>query len=489
MKKIFFYLSIAFCLTAAAACSDYLDEESKGDVDETVLTTQDGLDAALTGAYRGLNAPWSYGICNGTYQQLCSGGDDIYCPTTDANGTQLDRCAVTDANGSFGSTWNGLYKVVMGANKVINNYENCSGTKEVINQIAGEAYFLRAYAYFILVRLWGEIPLVTDSGYTKEAASVSAASESDVYDVIEKDITMAVSLLGDSRRNGEIGRPNKIVAKALQAEIYLTEAGWPLKKSGYYAKAASAAKEVLDGSAAAGLSLVDDCSKLFINREEDDNITTEDLFVIPASTSDYVVFYGAWSEPGEIGGWNIVFAEVGFMENFPEGPRKDATFYTVTSDGKSWETWQYKHPSILKLMKYPQGGRNNVSNCNSILPAHMLRLSQTALTYAEAKARSDGPDAAAYEWLNKIRTRAGLPTYSNLSTQDFIDNTVQERAWELAGECVRWYDLLRLELVPDSFTHKNSTYDPSNLHSSSDSRYTFPLPSSETLLNPSLLSK
>ncbi|MCI2082952.1 MAG: RagB/SusD family nutrient uptake outer membrane protein [Bacteroidales bacterium] len=487
MKKILLHVTALICVvTILSACSDFLKEESRGQVNESVLSTQEGLESALTGAYRGLNSPWSYGICNGTYQQLCSGGDDIYCPTTDANGTQLDRCGVTDSNGSFGSTWNGLYKVVLGANKVINNYENCSGDAATIGVMAGEAYFLRAYAYFILVRLWGEIPLVTTSGYTEEGITMSTASEADVYTLIEDDINKAVEMLGDSRRNGEIGRPDKIVAKALMAEIYLTEAGWPLKKDGYYAKAAAAAKEVLDGSAAQGLSLVKNCSDLYINMEEKDNITTEDLFVIPASTTDYVVFYGAWSEPGEIGGWNILFSEVGFYQNFPDGPRKDATFYTVTDTGLSWENWADKHPSIRKLMKYPQGGKNNVSNCSSVLPAHMLRLSQTALTYAEAKARSDGPDAMAYLWLNKIRTRAGLTEYSGLSTQDFIDKVVQERAWELAGECVRWYDLLRLEMVPESFENKNSEYDPSNLHSSTDSRYTFPLPASETLLNPNL---
>lgn len=478
--------AILFGIFIIPACSDFLDEESKGKVDENLLTTQEGLEAALTGAYRGLNQPWGFGICNGTYQQLCSGADDMYCPTTDANGTQLDRCNPTNSNGSFSSTWSGLYKTALGANRVINNYQNCSGDASTIKVIAGEAYFLRAFAYYTLVRLWGDIPLVTASGYNSDDASIGLSSEADIYDLIESDITTAVSLLGDSRRNNEVGRPNKLVAKALMAEIYLTEAGWPLKKDGYYAKAASVAKEVLDESSGAGFSLEGNYSSLFKNREEDNNITSEDLFVIPASTTDYVVFYGAWCEPSEIGGWNVIFAEVGFMNKFPEGPRKDATFYTVTDKGVSWQNWQHKHPCILKLMKYPQGGQNNVANCSSVLPAHILRLSQTALTYAEAKARSDGPDAEAYSWLNKIRDRAGLPEYSGLSTSDFINDVVQERAWEFAGECVRWYDLLRLEMVPESFEGKDPEYDPSNLHSQSDNRYTFPIPSSEILLNPNL---
>ena len=138
-------------------------------------------------------------------------------------------------------------------------------------------------------------------------------------------------------------------------------------------------------------------------------------------------------------------------------------------------------------MKYPQGGKNNVANCNSVLPAHMLRLSQTALTYAEAEARTKAPSQEAYYWLNRIRTRAGLSEYSGLSQQEFIDAVVNERAWELAGEGVRWFDLLRLELVEKSFENKNNEYDPTMLRKSD--RYTFPLPASETLLNPNLNPK
>lgn len=489
MKKIISYFATGLSVILLAGCSNFLEEKTDGKVFDNVLSSQEGLESALTGAYNGLNSPWSHGICNGTYQQLCSGGDDMYCPTSDANGTQLDRCNVTDSNGSVGSTWNGLYKTIIGANNVINNYENCSGSAETIKQIAGEAYFLRAYAYFILVRLWGEIPINTSSSYNEADAAMSSSSEAEVYELIESDIDKAVELLGDTRRNSEMSRPCKIVAKALRAEIYLTEAGWPLKKDGYYQKAADEAKDVLTSSAALGYELEENFADLFINKEEENCITSEDLFLITASSNNYVVYYGAWCEPSEIGGWDIVFAEVGFMERFPEGVRKDYTFYTdyTDSDGNTvnWKNWKQKHPSLLKLMKRPQGGKNSVSNCNSVLPVHLLRLSQTALTYAEAIARASAPDATAYEWLNKIRKRAGLSEYSGLSTQEFIDACVDERAWEFAGECLRWFDLLRLELVDDSFTHKNKDYDPTNLHTSGE-RYTFPLPASETLINPNL---
>ncbi len=486
MSKIFPFIAAVICSAAlSSGCSGFLTEETDGKVFDNVLSSQKGLESALTGAYKGLNVPWSIGICNGTFQQFMAGADDIYCPTSDTNGNQFDICGVTDSNGSFASTWNGLYKVIIGANNVIDNYESCSGDAATIKVMAGEAYFLRAYAYFMLVRLWGEIPLILSTSYDPEETSMQSSSEADIYVQIEKDIDNAVLMLEDERRNGEAGRPSRIVARALRAEIYLTEAGWPLKKEGYYAKAAEEAKAVLDESASRGFILEENFTDLFINDDSKDCITSEDLFIIPASTTDNIVFYGAWSEPSEIGGWDIVFAEVGFMNNFPDGIRKDNTFYTEYTDdsGKtvSWENWKMRHPGILKLMKYPQSGVKGSSS--STIPAHLLRLSQTALTYAEAKARADGPDDAAYEWINKIRTRAGLGTLSGLTTEDFITACVNERAWELAGENVRWFDLLRLEMVDDTNASKDPQYDQTV---QVKERYTFPLPASETLLNPNL---
>lgn len=483
MKNIFKNIAMVACGAILASSCNFLDEESRGQVFDSYLTTQNGLEGALTGAYRGLNSPWSVGLCNGTYHQLTAGADDMYLPTTDASGTEIDRCGVTNGNGSVGSTWNGLYKVILNANKVIVNYEKCSGDKETIGVIAGEAFFLRAYANFILCQLWGEIPLILSSTYTAEEATMEPSSPAETYAQIESDLEMAISLLKDERRNGEIGRPNKLVAKALRAEVYLVEAGYPLKKEGYYKKAADQAKEVLDQSAAQGLLLEDDYANLFRNIDKGDNITTEDLFVIPASVSDFCVFYGWWSEPGEIGGWNILFAEVQFYRDFPEGRRKDYTFYTETSDGRSWEQWEKKHPSYLKLMMLPQNG---YSSCSASIPTHLLRLSQTALTYAEAVARSGSATGDAYTWVNRIRTRAGLPNYSGLSNSEFIKAVVDERKWEFAGENVRWYDILRLELEDEVFAHKDPAYDPGSLHPAGDKDYTFPIPATETLVNPNL---
>ncbi len=67
------------------------------------------------------------------------------------------------------------------------------------------------------------------------------------------------------------------MARALRAEVYLVQAGWPLKKDGYYAKAADEAKAVLDGAASANFELENDFKDLFRNIDKGDNITKENL--------------------------------------------------------------------------------------------------------------------------------------------------------------------------------------------------------------------
>ena len=115
----------------------------------------------------------------------------------------------------------------------------------------------------------------------------------------------------------------------------------------------------------------------------------------------------------------------------------------------------------------------------------MMRYAHVLTIYAEAKARSGGPDELAYTCLNDIRVRAGLTALSGLTAADFAAAVVQERAWEFAGERTRWFDLVRLEMVEEA----NANRDPAeNIIPDAITKadYTFPLPISDVLVNPNL---
>jgi hypothetical protein len=492
MKNNIIYQGLAILIAASmtSSCSDFLDENTRGKVFDNVLATQNGLESALVGAYRGWANCWSYGFTNGWATEMTLGGDDLTCPPGTGNTQEFDRYFVHDTNSSSPTVYYGCYKAIQGANNVLEHADACKGDTAIISEIKGEAYFIRAASYFWLVRCHGAVPLITTAEFSESAIETDKASVSDIYAQIEGDLGKAINLLGNSRRNGEEGRPNKGAAKAVLAEVYLQEAGWPLKKDGYYAKAADMAKDVIMNRSKYGFDFEDSYDVLYENDETKTGYNKEDIFMIPCNKSagnTINAMYGYWAYPGELGGWDVVFSELTFFNEFPEGPRKTATFaYSVTTkNGKviPWQQLKYARPYYKKLMKSDKAP--NYYNYASQIPMRMLRFSQTALTYAEAKARSGGPDDLAYEMLNTIRKRASLPTYSNLSASDFADKCVQERAWELCGERVRWFDMVRLELV-ESVIAKKDSKDNQPLHAVTKADYTFPIPQHDALLNAKL---
>ena len=84
--------------------------------------------------------------------------------------------------------------------------------------------------------------------------------------------------------------------------------------------------------------------------------------------------------------------------------------------------------------------------------------------------------------LLRYRLRAGLTPLSGLSNDDFINSVVNERAWEFAGEYLRWFDIVRLQLLPQI----NAARDPSENAVIGPVKYTLPIPAHDALLNPNL---
>ena len=490
MKKILIYVMLVCVILVQTACSDFLEEETRGKVFDNVLVTENGLESALVGAYKGWSTCWSYGFSNGWATQMTLGGDDLTCPPGLGNDLEEYDCyAVKNTNTTTPMVYQGCYKAIQGANNVIVNADICTASKDVVDKIKGEAYFIRATSYFWLVRSFGAVPLITDAVFTEELLSVEPSPVKDIYTLIESDLNNAINLLDDTRRNGELGRPNKGVALGMLAEVYLAEAGWPLKETTKYALAASTAKQVLDGRIGYGFDFENSYDVLYWNNDADTG-NKEDMFTIPCNLNagaNSNAMYGFWAYPGEIGGWDVVFSEYTFYNEFPEGVRKEATFATefVTQNGIKYHYTELKnpHPYYKKLMKDENG--SNYYTSSSSVPMRMLRFTQTALTYAEAQARSGQPDKLAYECLNFIRTRAGLSTYAGLSAADFADKCVEERAWELCGERVRWFDMVRLEMVAEVVAKKDPR-DNQPLHVITEKDYIFPIPQHDVLLNDNL---
>ncbi|WP_417359572.1 RagB/SusD family nutrient uptake outer membrane protein [Galbibacter sp.] len=486
--KTFKLLYIASFAMLLLGCSDYLEEESKGAlVGASALTSVEGLEAALTGTYKGLATTWGTGFLHSTSIAATMGGDDVttHKASNKASFREFDQFNVSETNQRTQALYTGCYKAIQGANNIIENYDRTEGDQQIIDAIVGEAYFLRALSYFWLVRLYGEIPLVTQAVYSEDLLTIEKSTPEEIYALIESDLAIAEEKVPNTKRDP--GRPNKGTVKAYLASVYLTQAGWPLKQTDKYALAAAKAKEVIDNKAIYGFELLSNLEDVFEN-DPTKNGTNETVFQLSTFRGNGTTTngnYGSAAMPGEESGWDDFFAELDFFNNFPEGIRKEVTFRTefITADGEviPWQESQTEHPYYEKY--YIKGDERTWS---SSVPESMMRYAHVLTIYAEAQARATAsPDALAYESINAIRLRAGLEPLSGLSGDEFADAVVQERAWEFAAERTRWFDLIRLEMVEEVNTNKNPD-DLQPLGTITKEEYTFPLPFSETSMNENL---
>jgi starch-binding outer membrane protein, SusD/RagB family len=469
-----------------AGCQGYLDEEPRGQIVGTnAITSVEGLDAALTGSYKGLTTTWVTGINTPALQALTMGSDDIttHPAANKQDFREMDQFNVTAQNGRTATVWNGCYKTIQGANNIINNYQKVTGNPAKIDPIVGEAYFIRALSYYWLVRVWGNIPLITTAEFSPDLFTVKKNTPAEVYALIEADLLKAEQMVINTKRDP--GRPNKGSVKALLADVYLTEGGWPINNPAKYALAATKAKEVIDNRAIYGFGLFADLAVLWSGSSAGAN-TSEDVLSLATTETQWFAanaIYGSAATPGEETGWDDYFAEITFYNNFPAGKRKDLTFYTTfkKDDGTTlaWQQSQTKHPYYRKC-------RLQVNNTyQSSLPVPLIRYAHVLLIYAEAQARSGAPTAEAYTALNAVRSRAGLAPLSGLTAPAFANAVVSERSWEFAAEWTRWFDLLRLEKVEEANATKAAD-DLKPIKAITKANYWLPIPLADVNLNPNL---
>ncbi|MEM6963455.1 MAG: RagB/SusD family nutrient uptake outer membrane protein [Bacteroidota bacterium] len=475
-------------------CTD-LKEDTTGLVaPENFYTTVEEVDAGVAAVYRiymeyYLNA-------QGGLPTL--GGDDVTA-REDLNKNpyaEFDQFRTTEANGwLLEHNWDRLYQAIYHANAVVNNYLN-TPESQARDQAAAQAFFLRGWAYFQLVRTFGPIPIYRN--ITPDEGP--RAPESEVYELIVSDMQFAVDNLPESWGD-QPGRVTKWAAQLYLAKVHLTMAGWPLKATENYAIAANLAKGVVDNS---GHELMPVFNDLWLIAN---NNNIESMLAVQACTD-----CGDWAltnrMPLSIGpsdadggtGWDDYFAEIAFFEEFPEGPRKEATFRTTIETPNGPIDWTETFPGNPYYLKTT--GNTPSVGFQTDFNTYVLRYAEALLTYAEAQNKADGsPNADAYEALNKVRRRAaGLdvntpdPTVdlSGLSSDDFHQAVLDEAGWELAGEWHRWFNLVRNQIVAEATSKRKTDGTELGLdgvtvgdpESAFEKFYYAPIPANEMILRP-----
>jgi len=439
-------------------CSDFLDANPQGTLDETTLANKDGVEGALIAAYRvldwnnGVGGDWGSTASNWVWGSVIS--DDAY------KGSEAsDQPAITDlelynwttggADGYLNDKWRGRYEGVVRSNAAIRllNKVRAESPTEISDEdadgIRGEALFLRAHYHFEAYEMWGNIPYYfeDDADFRKSNVGVDAVGN------VIADLDEAISLLPTTPRNGQVGRATQWAAKAYKGRV-----------------------QVMTGDYAGGLTTLREvrASGVYALEQSYDRVWTG--FSDYANGPETILAYQASANDGAPSGNNANYGErlnfphsgspfgcCGFHQpsqnlvNFfrvdanglplalsdPNWNASDAEFdasqntvavdprldWTVGRDGVPYKDWGAHEAGWIRAPAFgglyspkkhvhekSSGAQSNVGWVNTQLNSvniHIFRYADLLLLLAEAEVEQGSLDAAR-TIVNEIRARAGV---------------------------------------------------------------------------------
>ena len=481
------YISILIIgLAFLAGCKkDFLTKSPEDSINTAnFFQTEADAIAAINGAYQPLQWPklynmrmWTTDIMAGNSIVGAGGGSDGQETQDNANFvTATDNQGVLDL-------WRGPWPGILRANIVLEKVPSMNISSEIKNRVLGEAYFLRAHYYFILVRFFGDVPLVLSPVNPGDDLRPSRTAKNVVYDQIISDLKIAAEHLpvSSSYAGSDIGRASKGSAYGMLAKVYLTLGNW--QETLNYCN-------LTEGM---GYALNEDYADNFnpLNKN-----TKESLFEVQYISN---AGYDFWSNENQASwlstftgprgadmvagswGWNQPTSE--FMSTYESGDkRKDVTVLYEGCPALDGQNYQASYSLTgYNLRKFLVSKTISASYDNSPMNFPVLRYADVLLMKAEAL-NELGNTSQAEEPLNQVRSRAGLPAVSGLSQSVFRTKVLNERRMELAFEGQRWFDLIRVN---------NGQYAIDFLHSigktnMSEKFLLFPIPQKERDANPNL---
>jgi len=484
MKNIKFYIkAISFPIILAvlliSGCETLEESPTSFIAPETFYKNVAQGEAGLTAAMGCLYQNWNGNNYGWAYQWFAH--SDEY------RGQNLNLSS------SWGSgLWSTHYRSLSNVYMVLRSiYEGeMEGTEADINLLAAQAKFIRAFNYFFLVRMYGDVPLYTEEEASPSENLKARTPVTEVYEQIIEDLEYAIEYLPSSWPEAQQGRIDKWGAKGYLAEVYLTMATAPLNATENYAKAAQEARELLNDPDNPYF-LHEDIWEVFnqANKYGMENMFSFNISVDDRHTSANI--YG----PGEIGGWSNELADVSMDTLWPEQERKQAYLLTWLTPGLGgWEgdslhytAWGNPYPAPRKYhFPYITIGEWKQYSTYSNLP--LKRVAEIYLILAEAaNMENGGPTQEAVDAINTIIRRANggavNPLYPELTTsmsmEEFDEAVIFERKLELCFEINhRYFDLIRKRMLDDVNPQYASEWD--------EKLWLFPIPEQDLILNPLL---
>jgi hypothetical protein len=437
-----YFKALFFIMLSGIYLSCDLDE-SPIFLDSNIYTDPNTAAAARDGAYEALtnyNAQERrFFVVNGFSGLFGTGknGNNV----NNVNNANLYSLKPTlDADSAF--LWQGLYSAIARSNAIISYVAiNENDALDPINDVAGHAYFIRAWSYFNLVRLWGDIPLWLELP-SSDNLNKAKSTQAEVYAQIVSDAKMAQSLM-----NGDAGKgyPKQHAASMLLAKLYMTMATNATiadpSISNYWQEAYNEAKK-----AYGQYTLVSDFGSLF---NTDGENSTESIFELQISEAAANSQMGRNYTPfkykmGMHFGWFSVLATFYdyHVATYPNDNRIAGTYlssWNRADNGAPVEVWPVRqnrnnfrnaHPYFFKFVE-KDTSHNQQYNSQNIL---IYRYADLLLMLAEISNELQNGEEMTY--LNEVLSRAGVTPRAEYSQgqASFRDAIMDEYKFELLGE-------------------------------------------------------
>jgi starch-binding outer membrane protein, SusD/RagB family len=495
MKKKITSIALLLASLVLWNCTD-LQEEPRGLLaPEAFFKSVNDVEAGLFGAYSQLVSNNLYGRELSVLLMLREDMGAIGDQGTTAERKQIDEFNMNSENGLSSNVWQAFYRTISAANTTMQAARTVPGDEARKKGLEAEARFVRAFSYFSLVRLFGDVPYLDGPvETTAQLKNVRRTPEADIYGHIVQDLSFAKQNL-PHRHPGDVrNRATSGTAATVLADVYLT--------LGQYGKAAEEARYVIrNANGLYNYALEKNYQDLF-------NGNLAASLKEPIFVTDW---HNTLSTDGVNEDWLISMTRVRGLT--------DRSLSVVVPTMKVYTTWDprdyrravsfedsvmvsgvktditkvarvsVKRPHIAKYFRFP-GPQNGGDDRRADNDYHIYRYADVLLMAAEAIAESEGATPEAIGYVNEVRKRArfnGKTTSAypfdvpaTVSKAEFIALVREERRLELAFEFKRWFDIKRWKVLDKVFSGPDAletrTTDPSR-------DYLMPLPLSEIRLN------
>lgn len=432
--SVFFFATFIF-LTEGCKKLTEVDPPSTSLTGAAVFSNDANAISALTGIYSSMSSstPFVPGTPSSldVFPGLSSDELALWSGSQSAQFQAYYDNNLSASGNNYGTEyWSTFYSYIFRSNDAISKINaSTTLTPSVKQQLLGEAYFLRAYFYFYVTGLYGNVPLALTTD-PKINASLAQTDQPHVYSQIISDLKQAQSLLSAQYLDATLlttvtdrVRPTKWAATALLARTYLYNHQWPA--------ADSAATVLINNAGQFSLSTL---NNTFLRASMGNNEAIWQLQPVtssPANTFDGVSFYMTPAGPNQAGNQGIYLSNF-FLNAFEPGDNRATQWVGKITIGSTTYYFPYKYKQYSAAAGTP-------------VTEHLmiLRLGEQYLIRAEARAM-EGNIGGAQADLNAIRTRAGLGGTNASDQASLLTAILHERQVELFTEQGhRWLDLKR----------------------------------------------